>query len=75
MLQFRVAKQVAHQMLEDLVRAHHNKPVIALFTVMSTLGASTDVTLSELAVEFFSPVDESSERLVRSTYAALATDQ
>jgi transcriptional regulator with XRE-family HTH domain len=52
-----------------------NGEVISLFTVMSTLGASTDVTLSELAVEFFFPADDRSDRLLRSTDVALTANQ
>ncbi|MCY0939714.1 helix-turn-helix domain-containing protein [Streptomyces sp. H34-S4] len=43
---------------------------MALFSMIATFGAPTDVTLSELAVETFFPMDEESARLLRDYAAA-----
>ncbi|MEU5158743.1 helix-turn-helix transcriptional regulator [Streptomyces sp. NPDC020875] len=45
---------------------------LALFSTMTTFGAPADVTLSELGVELFYPLDDSTERALRSGAAALA---
>lgn len=38
---------------------------MSLFSVIATFGAPADVTLSELAVETFFPMDEATEALLR----------
>lgn len=46
---------------------------LALFGTMATFGAPADVTLSELAVEFFYPLDEFTAQFLRLRAEALTT--
>lgn len=43
---------------------------LTMFSTMATFGAPADVTLSELAVEFFYPLDESTAAALRAMAAA-----
>lgn len=52
------------------VRTPHGE--LSLFGTMATFGAPADVTLSELAVEFFYPLDEFTARFLRTRAEALA---
>ncbi|MEV0105218.1 helix-turn-helix transcriptional regulator [Nocardia sp. NPDC050799] len=51
------------------VRTPHGE--LSLFGTMATFGAPADVTLSELAVEFFYPLDEFTARFLRDRAGAL----
>ncbi|MGW1738978.1 helix-turn-helix domain-containing protein [Nocardia sp. NPDC001965] len=51
------------------VRTPHGE--LSLFGTMATFGAPADVTLSELAVEFFYPLDEFTAQFLRTRAAAL----
>jgi len=42
---------------------------LSLFATMATFGAPADVTLSELAIELFYPLDDFTARYLRSRYA------
>ncbi|MGW0182050.1 MmyB family transcriptional regulator [Nocardia sp. NPDC003345] len=56
--------------LQVPIRVRTELGELSLFGTMATFGAPADVTLSELAVEMFCPLDEFTARALRTMAAA-----
>ena len=50
----------------------HDGTSLRLFTTIATLGTPRDVTLQEVRIEFFFPMDEATARVLRSWVSRLA---
>jgi transcriptional regulator with XRE-family HTH domain len=48
------------------IHFHHDGVSLRLFTTIATLGTPRDVTLDEICIEFFFPIDESTARAFRN---------